>query len=333
MKLLLRVGLLAFLLGLALQVTSVLVPVAQENIEQLELAQMRTDMETLADRVFGGGSRPEFWAGNLDATAPNMLADLWFDSEVLGDAVFGSGTRPIGWIGATTNNPRLVARNVRHDLELAADAWLGADNRPDTWIGGVAYYRCSRTLMNNLYLLDTFYNVRPTTSESVVDYCASVLAEIEETLLDQALGSGAFSEEEANAPTLILAVRGDLERLADELLGVNNRPPGWIDNTDVNSPTLAQDIQIDMGVLADVVLGRGVRPPDWIGTYGSSQLANFRTIRFDLELFADTTLGEDVRPTGWQGDNPIFQCNPALQYLIFLTESVYSYEAPASSAE
>ncbi len=329
MKVLLRVGLLALLLGIILQITSVLMPVAQENIEQLELGQIRTDMETLADRVYGGGSRPEFWTGNLDTTSANMLADLWFDNEVLADAVFGSGTRPEEWIGATTNNARLVARNIRHDLELSADAWLGDGNRPDDWIGGVASYRCSRTLMNDLYVLDTVYNVRPTTSEAVVNYCASILIEIEESLIDQALGASAFSEEEANAPSLILAVRGDLERLADELLGVNNRPPGWIDNTDINSPTLAEDIQIDMSVLADVVLGRDVRPPDWIGTVSESQLATFRTIRFDLELFADATLGEEVRPNGWQGNNPIFECNPALQYLIFLAESAFGYQAPA----
>jgi hypothetical protein len=326
MKLVLRFGMLLLLVGVALQVTGNLAPAAQENIEQLELGQIRTDMEILADRVFGGGSRPDFWTGNLDTTSPNMLADLWFDNEVLADAVFGSGTRPDGWIGATTNNPRLVARNIRHDLELSADAWLGAGSRPGDWVGGVPAYRCSRTVMNSLYILDFFYNTRPTTSEAVVDYCESVIIEIEEDLIDQALGAGALDAEETNVPSLTLAVRGDLERLADELLGVNNRPPGWIDNTDINSPNLANDIQVDMSVLADVILGRGVRPPEWIGTLRESQLATFRSLRFDLELLADATLGEDVRPASWQGDDPIFACNPTVQYLVFLAEASLGYE-------
>lgn len=334
MKLLLRFGMLTLLVVLGLQATWVLSPSAQENIEQLELGQIRTDMEILADRVFGGGTRPDFWTGNLDTTSQNMLADLWFDNEVLADAVFGSGTRPDEWIGATTNNPRLVARNIRHDLELSADAWLGAGSRPAEWVGGVPAFRCSRTVMNILYVLDRFYDERPTTSEAVVDYCGSVIAEIEEDLIDQALGAGALEAEAdvENVPSLILAVRGDLERLADELLGVNNRPPGWIDNTDVTSPTLAQDIQIDMSVLADVVLGRGVRPPEWIGTLRESQLATFRNLRFDLELLADATLGENMRPTGWQGDDPIFECNPVVQYLVFLAEATLGYPVPDPAA-
>jgi len=178
--------------------------------------------------------------------------------------------RPDGWISVTTRDPVLVARNIRHDLELAADTWLGENVRPDDWAGGLPIYRCSRTLMNTILLLERFFNVRPQTSEAVVDYCAAIASEVEDELLDQALGATDLAEDESNAPSLILAVRGDLERLADEVLGLNNRPPGWIDNTDINSDTLAIDILTDMETLADIVLGRSVRPPGWIGQLRTS---------------------------------------------------------------
>lgn len=310
------------------------VPPRQENLFQLQLDELRNDMELLADRVFGGGSRPDNWLGTTDFTADNMLADLWVDNEILADAVFGAGVRPAGWIGATSRNAELVARNLRHDLEIAADEWLGEGQRPEEWVGGPVLTRCSRTVMNTVYLLGEFYGVRPETPTEVVDYCGALVGEIEDSLVDQALGAQIEGEvTEENAPSLILAVRGDLERLADEVLGLNNRPPGWIDNTDIDSPTLAFDILADMEVLADIVLGRDIRPEDWIGQLRESQVATFRNLRHDLELLADAALEAGRRPNGWQGDTPIFTCQPIDQYLVFLVERAYGYDLPPEEAD
>lgn len=322
----------ALLLGAVLIAGTVLGrPLQQENLFQLYLLNIRTDQELLADRVFGGGIRPANWTGNADAESPSILADLWFDNELMADAVFGAGQRPANWISATTRNAELLARNIRHDLELMANAVTGEDIRPPEWVGAPPLNSCDRSVQNIVYLLSTTYNVRPTVSEAVVNYCAAVSADIQDNLIDQTFGS----EDLANQlPALVLAVRGDIERLADELLGLNNRPIGWIGNKDVNSETLANDNFEDLELLADEVLGTNQRPPGWSASFTGSPLSTFRIVRRNLELLADATLGRGLenRPRGWQGEDPLFACSSEVQTLVFLIQQNFEFEIPERAA-
>ncbi|MDQ7026211.1 MAG: hypothetical protein Q9P01_09330 [Anaerolineae bacterium] len=335
-------GLLFFLLMTTVWAIPPFQERSPENLFQQALDNMRNDVELLADFVYGGGERPETWLGTTDFTSESMLADLFLDIEQSADALYGAGLRPSDWIGATSRNADLVTRNLRHDLERAAtDFFSGnldvgqpgvevdpeADLRPDEWIGDVRLTRCTRTVMNIVLLLTEAFGVRPTTPEEVRVYCPTLEGEIEDVLVDQALGLEADVIADTT-PSLILAVRGDLERLADEVLGLNNRPPGWLDNTNVESVTLASDILTDMERLADIVLGVGIRPRAWIGATRSSAIATFRNLRHDLELLGDIALGEGVRPNNWQGESEIFRCEPQLQTLVFLAERAYGYDLP-----
>lgn len=296
----------------------------QSNIFQAFLLDIRLDMEVLGDRVFGG-TRPETWTGNADFTSQTILADLWFDNEQMADTIFGVGNRPEEWIGATTRNVELISRNIRHDLEIAADEFLGDGNRPDGWIGALAVYRCSRTVQNLLNILAIEFNVRPNTPDTVLDYCTTVSAEIDDELIPQILGTN--NESATDFQGLIWAVRGDLERLADETQGLNNRPPSWIGNTDLNSPNLAADTLSDMERLADVLLGQQLRPDGWNGTISSSLSISYRNLRQDLELLADAApnIGEGVRPNGWQGTDSLVLCTSDVQSLIVLLQQAYGF--------
>lgn len=308
-------------------------PGAQQNLLQQNLFNLRLDLEVLADLVYGG-FRPDGWQGTADFASDTMLADLYVDNELLADEIYGVGLRPRDWISATTINRELVARNLRHDLELSATAFFDdPDFRPDNWIGGPALLRCSRSLMNVVFVLETEYGLRTTTPETVFDYCSSVAAEVEETLIPQAIGTMSVVTE-ADAPELILAVRGDLERTADEFFGVNVRPDGWIDNIDITSPTLAQDIRTDLAVLADEALGIGQRPRLWNGsTPSGTNLASFRSLRFDLELITDVALGTGNRPRGWQGDSLLTRCEPIIQSLVNIANATYDeFTIPAIDA-
>lgn len=289
------------------------VPQAQENLLQVSVQNIRIDQELLADRVFGGGTRPDTWTGNDVLGSPSVVADLWFDNEQLADDIFGMGQRPDDWIGATSSNIDILVRNVRHDLELAADAVLGAGLRPDGWVGGPRLFSCSRTLMNTVLVLERFYNIRPGTADSVLNYCTSVAFDLEGQLSQLTLGDA-----ETEIPAQILALRGDLERLADETEGVNVRPEGWIGNKDINSPTLAADNFTDLELLADEILGVNVRPPDWSGSVVGSPSSAFRSLRFDLEQLADISQGPGVRPRGWQGLDPTLRCDSQTQTLVLL---------------
>jgi hypothetical protein len=294
------------------------------------ITNIRTDQEVLADLVFGGGTRPDTWARNNDATSSSIVADAWYNNEQIADEIFGVATRPDEWAGATSNNAFLVIRNVRHDLELAADQLLGADQRPPAWTGAAKVFRCTRTLQNTLYVLETNFNVVSTTLESVFDYCGAVEAELQSQLVSRALNAETVTPDWA---ALTLAVRGDLERLADEKLGLNTRPEGWLANKDVASPTLADDNRADLELLAGTLLGQTERPEGWIGQPSNVPALAFRNLRFDLELLADATLGVGVRPRGWQGVDPIQACSPALQDLVSVLNAAYSFipTVPAES--
>ncbi len=297
------------------------IPPQQANLFQAFVKSLREDMELLADAVFEGG-RPATWTGNTALDSPTVVADLWFDNEQLADAVFGAGVRPPDWIGATTSNAELVTRNIRHDLELAADTALGIGTRPDGWQGAGAIYRCNRTLLNTVYLLNTLYNIRPVTPEGVLDYCRTVAAEVDSELVDLLFNTPEALEQ---APELVLAARGDLERLADEKLGLGSRPSAWLGNKQLESPSLVSDIFTDLEALADELLGVNQRPLQWIGQISVSPSVSYRNIRHDLELLADATLGEGIRPNGWQGEDPLSQCAPSVQNLVTVVQLNYDF--------
>lgn len=298
-----------------------------QNLFQLFVQSLRSDIEALANRAFGAGERPEGWTGNLDFAGPSTIADLYFDSEMLADEVFGTGRRPLDWIGATTTNAELVTRNLRRDLERMADEVLGEGRRPSDWVGASKLFTCDRTLMNIVYLLEQRFQIRPTTSENVSNYCASLAFEVEDEIAGSIVGTQATEQLSA----LILAVRGDLERTADEKLGLGNRPQGWLGNKDIRSPSLAGDIFFDQVLLADEIFGRNTRPPEWIGAVSSSPFITFRNLRFDLELMTDTALGEGVRPRGWQGTDPLLRCEATTQTLVLLASQSFGFNFQTSS--
>ncbi|MGJ3240067.1 MAG: hypothetical protein ACFE0Q_15270 [Anaerolineae bacterium] len=297
-----------------------------ENVFQALLRDLRDDIELLADRAFPGASRPDDWIGNTDFTSTGMLADLFIDNELLADEIFG-GERPEGWIGVSSSVADIVARNIRHDLELSADEWLGEDLRPDEWTGGPPLYRCNQTLMNTAYLLDVEYNIRPRTPETVFDYCATVEVEIAEELIPAALGAATLED----VPDLLLAVRGDLERLANEVLGVNVRPGGWVNNLDVSDPAYIADLIADLELLADIILDNR-RPPTWVSVSINDDVSALRNLRFNLESLTDRALGAGTRPNGWQGDSQLFRCAPSLQNLVVLISNTYPFSLPQTDA-
>ncbi len=287
---------------------------------------LRIDMERLADEVFGSQVRPTDlgWTANVDIRSGTMSSDLWFDSELLANAVFGDGVRPPNWFGLTSSRADLIARNVRHDLELAADAVFvdptGAVFRPEDWRGDSNRYRCSRTIQNLIRLSNVLLGVPLQTLESTLNFCASAQVELEESLTTQ------FGLRDApDIPELTLAVRGDLERLADESLGLNTRPPGYIRNVDVTSATLVGDIFLDLENIANTLLGQNVRPDDWIGVVSNNRYVAWRNLRHDLELLADAQSGPDTRPRGWQRATQLERCEPEVQDLVTLLINNYEF--------
>lgn len=301
----------------ALSVTAA--PVAQTNPFEQLVFDTRADLEFLADQVLSAGVRPPEWANNTDLTSATVVSDLWFDNEQLANAIFGPDERPLDWIGASVPVNEILARNVRHDLELSADEIFGVGERPTEWRGSARITQCSRNLQNILTVLDRFYNIRPTTPESALSYCQTVQAEIEDTLVNIVFGTPDVDGNLLDPIVLLGAVRGDLERLADELLGLNTRPERYIGNRDVTTPNFAGDVRLDMELLADDQLGVGTRPPGWIGGTANSPAISYLNLRHDLELLRETLLGVGVFPTGWQGVNPIERCEPLVRSLAFLT--------------
>jgi len=308
--------------GLALACLLIgLVPQAQPIPFDQFLLNLRLDLEILADQVFGERLRPPSWTANADLSSASIVADLWFDNEQLADEVFGAGQRPNDWIGATSTNAQIVARNVRHDLELSAERFL-PEARPTDWVGAEPLTRCERSLQNLALTLQTRFGILPTVPTTLPDYCAAARSELEAQLTTLQLEPIANEE----LPALVLAVRGDLERLADEKLGLNNRPLGWIGNKDIDSPTLAADNFADLERLADELLGRAERPTGWIGSISGAGGVTYRNQRHDLELLTDATLGQDVRPRGWQNTDPIARCAPSLQSLLAILAADPSFE-------
>ncbi|MGB1285873.1 MAG: hypothetical protein ACPG7F_05005 [Aggregatilineales bacterium] len=314
MKQLLRTGIFFSALILLVTVTLAKPPeqLSGSSIPEYTV-DARLDMELLADLAFGTGERPGTWTANVDVESQSLIADLWFDNEQLADELFGQGTRPEGWIGATTANAVLLLRNVRHDLELAANSRFG-EQRPDQWIGAAPLANCTQTTMNSLYVLETVYGFTSVTPDDSPVYCTLLEAE----LLSQ-FNSLLGEIEIEDLPQQTLAVRGDLERLADEELGLGVRPAGWTDNKDAGSPTLTTDNYTDLELLADAINEKDLlpvaqRPDNWLGAVsGTSPASTFINQRRDLERLADTALGIDIRPRGWQGADALLGCDAILQ--------------------
>ena len=307
---------------------------AQANLFQAFIQDVRNDMELLANRVFAG-TRPEAWTGNAVLDSPTVVADLWFDNELLADAVYGAGNRPQDWIGATSANAEIVTRNIRHDLEIAASQFLGVSIRPDGWIGAPPLFGCSRTTQNIILLLNTQFTIQLPDIEGVIDYCGTLETDIDNIYIPEILGVGDVAPPQ-DVQGLIWGVRGDLERLANETQGLDNRPSGWIGNTNIDSPDLAPDLFSDLGRLADAILGNGNRPEGWSGLITESLTVSHRNLRSDLELLADATpnLGIGVRPSGWEGADPLILCSTNTQNLLVLLRQAFNYELdPALTAE
>lgn len=317
----LRWVVIALVAGLAL-IGALAQTTEPETLFQLELFNIRNDQIIIADRLLGVDNRPDGWSDNDVLDSDSLLADLFINNELLADEVYGEGVRPEDWIGATTRNADLIARNVRHDLEVIGDELLGVGVRPDEWGGSDPIFSCSRTVMNTALVLDVEYNIQTTTPATVRDFCFTVTNEIIDELIERAIGA---PETDANTLQLLLAVRGDLERTADEVFGVNLRPTGWLDNTDIASPAFIVSIESDLELLAEEQLGSGVRPEGWIREAAAgSELQALQNLRFNIEAITNELLGEGVRPRGWQGsEEPLLRCDPVLQNLVALVDETY----------
>jgi hypothetical protein len=288
-------------------------------------SSLRADIEGAANDALGQGVRPPDWTSNIDITSETYVADLWYDKELLANVLFGEFNRPDGWLGITVERGEIVARNTRFDLEILADnIYGGTETRPPTWAGAAPIYRCERIVQNINALMRDFYGFQANTQDDAFGFCALIRDELELAILeDEGLDvSGDVLDQE------ILAARGDLERIANEVYGVNSRPIGWRGNTDAASPLLLTDTYEDLRILGDETLGLDVRPDGFIGRITESRVETFRNLRYDLELLTDATLptfpslnGE--RPRGWQGTDLLRRCTPTTQDLVLLLEAQY----------
>jgi len=294
------------------------------------LFDARADLERAANEALGAGVRPETWTFNINnVNSATYVADLWFDNEQLAASVF-SGQRPPGWIGApVTKEVQVVARNIRHDLELTATQVFGPGTRPEDWRGSSPLFVCDRTVMNLVRVLQNAYSVTFATADETANYCQAIVNEAQDNTLRIVLSA---DDVQAGVPDAVLSVRGDLERLADEELGLNNRPLGWVGNKDRNSPTLISDNYLDLELLADTEIGAGQRPPEWLPTLPGAPIFAARYLRFNIELLADA-LGYNTRPRGWQGVNPVGRCDVVLQSLFNLTTGAYGLSADSLPAD
>lgn len=288
---------------------------------------VRADLEVLADAVFGEAQRPEGWTGNFDTQSGSFPPDVWYDTELAADAVLGEGVRTDTWQGVSISSAESLVRSVRQNLEVLANEQFGIGQRPNIWRGAPVRVLCDRTLLNTIALLELIYRYDVQTSESALNYCQTLQNEI-----DAELNRLVFSLPDQNGNVLdpiplLGGARGDLERLADELFGLNTRPEGYIGNRDATTPTFLSELLLDINTLANSQLGEGVRPPGFIGEVSAAPGASYYNLRYDIELLTDVTLPDRIeRPTGWQGTNPIERCVPAVNYLTFLINQAYQIQ-------
>lgn len=317
----------------------------------------RHDLELLADEVNGELARPTGWIGPPDPDSTSSLNDLWRDMELQADEVYGENARPPEWIvGPSSPTPDRVARNLRYDLELMADAEVafGPRERPDDWIGSLTIYTCNRSLQNLVsYLLDPEfvtlleYDFELESIQSIFNYCGAVSNDVQTILVSENI---VITDE--NVPLLLNNVRGDLERLADEYLGVGSetRPEGWRgtggqygpDSLNVNE--MAGDLLIDLELLADAVFLREDRPSEWTAELGTTPGIYARDLRRNLEVLAEIALDDPARfrnlvggrPVNWiggEGLDDLAACLPETQGLAVLLSVYYGYDIPPITVE
>ncbi len=322
-----RIGL--FIVALFVVAVSIVqsAPNSQANLFELFISQARADLELIADQAIGIGVRPPNWTFNFEFASETAVVDLWFDNETLAEAIFGVGSRPAEWFGATTNDIQLLARNIRHDLEISADEVFGIRTRPDEWFGSAPIYRCDRTVQNIVRILSNIYNTQDSVSLTLFNYCDELQNALVNDLLTtvyNAPTAGVIADVAVTEQTL--AARGDLERLANELFGVNVRPPGWRWSVgmDGTSPTLAIDINADIELLLAEKLPVAQRPTLLPGLTASPTIT-LRNLRYNVESITTTILGRGVRPNGWQGVNPVERCEPLTQGLILIAQRNYAF--------
>lgn len=308
------------------------------------VANLREDLELLADEFNGPGVRPEGydWNGNADPTSQSILSDIWVDLEAQADEIFaeayGEGGRPVDWAGVAAPDANRVARNLRHDLELMADTAFGADERPEDWIGALPIFSCDIVTQTLVSQVNRTVEFTPVTAISVVNYCQAVAGEAQDRLAAEGI-----TLVEGDIPLLLSNIRGDLERLADELLGLDARPAGWLRTITIESNQMANDLLNDLELLATDRYREDNRPPNWIGDIGRSPGIYVRNLRHDLELLANLTLEGredhliDGRPEGWSGTqgfgDELSFCPSAVQSLVLLMQQYYRYEAPQIATE
>jgi hypothetical protein len=229
-----------------------------------------------------------------------------------------------------------MARNLRHDLELLATLVFDDEDRPEDWIGAPPIYACEITVQNLIETMGDTFEFTPQTPGSVSNYCRAVTGEA----LD-ALAAQDVVVTQGDVPQLLENVRGDLERLADELNGLGVRPDGWLRTISLDSNEMSEDLLNDIELLADQHFGEDNRPSDWVGQLGLTPAISVRNLRHDLEILADITLAgrdylETGRPFGWLGtegfgDDFSF-CDNATQSLVLLMQIYYRYEVPPIEA-
>lgn len=135
---------------------------------------------------------------------------------------------------------------------------------------------------------------------------------------------------------ILLAVRADLEVLADAQLGVGNRPAGWYGPLNNQDPQIALLTRLDLETLATALINPEDRPSSgiygpWFGTVASTPYAIARDVRHDLELLAWRYYGE-TRPPGWTGSDPLLRCDRSTQALEGLLDrgGLYRIEVEAN---
>ncbi len=130
---------------------------------------------------------------------------------------------------------------------------------------------------------------------------------------------------EPNALALLTDARVDLEILVSQNMGAD-RPYGWTGSNDVMNIQLPILIRLDLELLAGQLLGPDQRPVGWFGAVPSTAYAIARDIRHDLELLADQVNPPNVRPPGWRGSDPVIRCDRSVQTLVFVLERTAGYK-------
>ncbi|MBI1276739.1 MAG: hypothetical protein GC179_01290 [Anaerolineaceae bacterium] len=130
---------------------------------------------------------------------------------------------------------------------------------------------------------------------------------------------------EPNALLLLTDARNDLDILASQNMG-GDRPVGWTGSGDVTNVQLPILIRLDLELLAGQLMGADQRPAGWFGAVPSTAYAIARDIRHDLELLADQVNPPSVRPPGWRGADPVIRCDRSVQTLVFVLERTAGYK-------